>query len=50
MNKKVHIIVELLPEVSKMPFSQIEETIRNEAKIPWCNEIEEVSIDDIDES
>jgi hypothetical protein len=50
MTKKVHIVTELLPEASKTPFTQIEETIRNEAKIPWCNEIKEVTIEDIDES
>ena len=50
MTKKVHIVAELLPEASKTPFTQIEETIRNETKIPWCNEIKEVTVEDIDES
>ena len=50
MTKKVHIIAELLPETSKMPITQIEETIRTEAKIPCCTEIKEVTIEDIDES
>lgn len=50
MTKKVHIVANLLSEASKTPFTQIEETIRNEANIPWCNEIKEVTIEDIDES
>jgi len=50
MSKKVHIIINLLPEASKASIIQIEEKIRNEAKIPWCNQIEEVSIEDVEES
>jgi len=50
MTKKVHIIAELLPETSETSFNQIEETIRTEAKIPFCTEIKKVKIDDIDES
>ena len=50
MTKKVHIIAELLPEASKTPITKIEEMVRNETKIPWCNEIKEVTIEDIDES
>ena len=50
MTKKVNILFELPQEISNVPVSQIEETIRNKAKIPWCNEIQEVTIEDIDES
>jgi hypothetical protein len=47
MVKKAHIIINLQPEASKASTIQIEEKIRNEAKIPWCNQIEEVSIVDV---
>lgn len=50
MTKKAHIVFILLPEASKASVIQIEERIRNEAKIPWCKEIEEVSIEDNEES
>ena len=50
MSKKAHIVINLLPEASEASVIQIEEMIRNEAKIPWCKEIEEVSIEDIEES
>jgi len=46
MSKKAHIIINLLPEASKASTIQIEEKIRNEAKIPWCKQIEKVSIED----
>jgi len=39
MAKKVNILFELSQETSSVPVTQIEETIRKEAKIPWCNEI-----------
>jgi hypothetical protein len=50
MVKKVHITINLLPEASKASISEIEEKIRNEAKIPWCNNIEEVSVEDSEAS
>jgi len=50
MVKKAHIIINLQPEASKASIIQIEEKIRNEAKIPWCNQIEEVSIVDVEAS
>ena len=50
MIKKAHIIISLLDEASKISTTQIKEKIRNEAKIPWCNEIEKVSIDDVEAS
>lgn len=50
MVKKAHIIINLLPEASKASTIQIEEKIRNEAKIPWCKQIEEVSIEDVEAS
>jgi len=50
MVKKAHIIINLLPEASKASTIQIEEKIRNEAKIPWCKNIEEVSIVDVEAS
>jgi len=50
MVKKAHIIINLLPEASKASIIQIEEKIRNEAKIPLCKNIEEVSIEDVEES
>jgi hypothetical protein len=50
MVKKAHITINLLPEASESSIKQIEEKIRNEANIPWCKNIEEVSIEDNDES
>jgi hypothetical protein len=50
MVKKAHIIINLQPEASKASIIQIEEKIRNEAKIPWCNQIEEVLIVDVEAS
>ena len=50
MVKKAHITINLLPEASETSPIQIEERIKNEAKIPWCNNIEEVSIEDIEAS
>lgn len=50
MVKKVHITINLLPEASEASIIEIEEKIRNEAKIPWCNNIEEVSVEDAEAS
>ncbi len=50
MVKKAHIVISLLDEASKISTTLIKEKIRNDAKIPWCNEIEEVSIEDIEVS
>ena len=50
MHKKIHLTFSLLPETGDMSVVEIEEKIRNEAKIPWCNEIEQVSVEDSDES
>jgi len=50
MVKKVHIIINLLPEASTTSNIHIEEKIRNEAKIPWCSNIEQVSVEDTEES
>ena len=50
MIKKAQITINLVPEASKASTIQIEEKIRNEAKIPWCNQIEEVSIVDVEAS
>ena len=50
MVKKAHIIINLLPEASKTSNIQIEEKIRKEAKIPLCNNIEEVSVEDTEAS
>lgn len=46
MCKKVHITIKLLPEASEVSTMRIEERIRSEAKIPWCNAIEQVSVED----
>ena len=50
MVKKAHIIINLLAEASKASTIQIEEKIRNEAKIPLCNNIEQVSVEDTEAS
>ena len=50
MSKKARIIIKLLPEASKVAITQIEEKIMNEAKIPWCENIEKISIEDIEGS
>ncbi len=50
MCKKARIVIKLSPEASKLSVIQIEEQIRNEAKIPCCNAIEEIAIVDIETS
>lgn len=50
MVKKIHIIANLLPEASDALSDQIEKKIRNEAKIPCCTNIEEVTIEDTEET
>jgi len=50
MVKKAHIIINLLPEASKASPIQIEKKIKEEAKIPWCKQIEEVSIENTEAS
>jgi hypothetical protein len=50
MYKKALIVINLLPEASEASTIQIEERIRKEAKIPWCKQIEEVSIEDVEKS
>ena len=50
MVKKAYIILNLLPEASNASIIQIEEKIKNEAKIPLCKEIEKVIIEDIESS
>lgn len=50
MVKKIHIIANLLPEASEASTGQIEEKIRSEAKIPWCTNIEKVTIHDAEET
>ena len=46
MTKKVLITTKLTKEAYKMTSIQIINLIREEAKIPWCNKIENVSIED----
>ena len=50
MTKKVHIVISLLDGASEVSNDQIKEKIRNDARIPWCNAIEDVTIEDIEES
>ena len=50
MVKKAHIIINLLPEASDTPTSQIEERIKNKATIPLCQKIEKVFVEDVDAS
>jgi len=50
MSKKVHLIINLAPEAQDAPVSQIEEKIKCEAKIPWCKDIEAVTVQDNDET
>jgi uncharacterized protein (UPF0335 family) len=47
MQKKAIIMISLVPEASQASNSQIEEEIKNEAQIPWCQEIEEISIEEL---
>lgn len=50
MSKKVHLIINLTPEAQDAPASQIKERIKCESKIPWCKEIEEVTLQENDET
>ena len=49
MSKKVQILIDLLPEAFEASFDQIEETIKREARIPFCKQIEKVTIEDTEE-
>jgi hypothetical protein len=49
MPRQVHIVAELLLEHSEIPINLIQEKIRNETKIPWCNSIKEIVVDDLTE-
>ena len=46
MPKKVLITTKLKREAYKLNSNQIIKLIRKEAKIPWCNEIENITIED----
>jgi hypothetical protein len=50
MTKKAHIVINLLPETSNASDIQLQEKIKNEAKIPLCKEIEKVTIEDVEDS
>jgi hypothetical protein len=50
MCKKAHIIVNLVTEASNASVIQIKERIMKGAKIPWCKNIEEVTIEDTETS
>ena len=50
MVKKANIVIKLLPEASKASTIQIKEEIKCDAKIPWCKEIEDVSVEDTEAS
>ena len=50
MVKKAHIVIKLLHDDSNASVIQIEERIKNEARIPLCKEIEKVSVEDVDAS
>lgn len=47
MVKTVHIVAELMLENSEMPINLIQERILNETKIPLCNSIKEITVDDM---
>ena len=50
MVKKVHLIINLRPGASTASDAQIEDAIKKDAQIPWCDTIEHVSIEDSEES
>jgi hypothetical protein len=49
MPKKINILINLLPEAFEESVDQIIETITREAKIPFCKQIETITIEDTDE-
>jgi uncharacterized protein (UPF0335 family) len=49
MGKKALISVKLIPESSEVSSSQIEKEIKKKAQIPWCTEIEKVSIEEVED-
>lgn len=49
MRKKAIILIKLVPEASQVSKSQIEKEIKKEAQIPWCREIEKVSIEELED-
>ena len=46
MSKKVLITTKLTKEADKLTSHQIINLIHKEATIPWCNEIENITIED----
>ena len=48
--KKARIKINLLAEASVLSAGQIKERIIEEAKIPWCKNIEEDAIEDVEPS
>jgi hypothetical protein len=49
VSKKIHILINLLPDAFEASVDQIKETIKREAKIPFCKQIEEITIEDTEE-
>jgi len=49
MAKKATIIISLVPEASEVANEEVEKEIRKEAQIPWCREIERVSIEELED-
>jgi hypothetical protein len=50
MPKKAFISIDLTPEAYAAPADQVVKTIKHEAKIPFCKQIEKVTLDDITDS
>jgi uncharacterized protein (UPF0335 family) len=48
MRKKVIITVKLVAEASKESNNKIEREILKDSKIPWCREIEKVTIEEVE--
>lgn len=50
MLKKANIHIKLHPEATSTSINEIESRIKKESKIPFCTEIQEVTIDDPEDS
>jgi hypothetical protein len=50
MPKKANITISLLPEASNKKDNEIQTRIKNEANIPLCQKIEQITVEDHNES
>jgi len=50
MPKKANIIIHLQPEASSAPIDEVKSRIKKESKIPFCTEIQAITVEDPNDS